>query len=309
MTDQALPHIGFVGLGNMGGPMARRLAGAGYPVTCFDINPEAMAEAVEAGCTAGGSATECAAGAEMFLTSLPRPDHVETVMAGPDGALAALQPGSIWVDLTTNRKELVQAYASQAPEGVTVVDSPVTGAVDGARTGKVTLFIGGDQASVDRVAPVLDNLGLVIKSGELGNENVVKLVTNQLWFIAAAAIGEGFATGMANSVDLDTLWYAIKESVGRNHTPVDLQLAEVWNCRDHVAATDHTRANLASATQRMRLLSDDLTAIFVKHPEDLHHVLDGVHASLRDARMHRLSMGAKNERVLPEVSGAHFEVG
>ncbi len=209
-----LPTIGFVGLGNMGGPMARRLAAAGHDVVCFDLNPDSVAETVAAGARAGVSATECAAEAELFLTSLPRPDHVEAVMGGDGGALAALRPGSIWVDLTTNRKELVQAYAAAAPDGVHVVDSPVTGAVDGARNGKLTLFAGGDDASLDRVVPVLENLGLVIRSGELGNGNVVKLVTNQLWFVAAAAIGEGFATGMANGVDLDTLWYAMKESVG-----------------------------------------------------------------------------------------------
>jgi 3-hydroxyisobutyrate dehydrogenase/2-hydroxy-3-oxopropionate reductase len=135
-------------------------------------------------------------------------------MGGSDGALASMRPGSIWIDLTTNRKELVQAFAAQAPKGVSVVDAPVTGAVDGARNGKLTLFVGGDAESVDRAAPVLANLGLVIKSGGLGNGNVVKLVTNQLWFIASAAIGEGFATGVANGVDLETLWYAIKESVG-----------------------------------------------------------------------------------------------
>lgn len=209
-----LPTIGFVGLGNMGGPMARRLAAAGYEVICFDLNADAVAETVAAGARAGASATECAAAADLFLTSLPRPDHVEAVMSGEGGALAALRPGSIWVDLTTNRKELVQAYAAAAPEGVSVVDSPVTGAVDGARNGKLTLFAGGDDASLDRVVPVLENLGLVIRSGGLGAGNVVKLVTNQLWFVAAAAIGEGFATGLANGVDLDTLWFAIKESVG-----------------------------------------------------------------------------------------------
>jgi len=215
MTDAgtALPTIGFVGLGNMGGPMAKRLVAAGYDVTAYDINPEALAEVVAAGATEGSSAVDCAA-AEILCTSLPRPDHVEAVMGGADGALAAMQPGSIWVDLTTNRKELVAEFAAAAPEGVAVVDSPLTGAVDGARTGKLTLFCGGDDASLDRVEPILTNLGLVIRCGPLGTGNVTKLVTNQLWFVHAAAIGEGFATGMANGVDLDTLWYAIKESVG-----------------------------------------------------------------------------------------------
>ena len=194
--------------------MCRRLVAAGFDVTAYDINPDALAAAVESGANAGSSAAQCASVADIFLTSLPRPDHVEAVMTGNDGALQALRPGSLWVDLTTNRKELVAQLAAEAPEGVAVADSPVTGAVDGARTGKLTLFIGGDEDSLARAVPVLSHLGLVIECGALGTGNVVKLVTNQLWFIAAAAIGEGFATGMANGVELDTLWYAIKESVG-----------------------------------------------------------------------------------------------
>ncbi|GAA4112116.1 NAD(P)-dependent oxidoreductase [Aminobacter aganoensis] len=210
----SLPRIGFVGLGNMGGPMCQRLVGAGYPVSAFDLNPDALERVVAVGAVAATSAAACAAQADIFLTSLPRPDHVEAVMAGDNGALAHLKSGSLWVDLTTNRNELVFRLASQAPQGVAVVDSPVTGAVDGARNGKLTLFAGGDQVSFDRAAEVLGHLGLVIHCGALGTGNVVKLVTNQLWFIGAAAIGEGFATGMANGVELGTLWHAIRSSVG-----------------------------------------------------------------------------------------------
>ncbi len=194
--------------------MCARLVGAGYDVIAFDINPDALASAVEAGATAGESAVAIAAEVDLFLTSLPRPDHVQAVMGGPDGALTALSAGSIWVDLTTNRTSLIEELAEQAPEGVAVVDSPVTGAVDGARQGKLTLFLGGDDASVARVAPVLGHMGLVIECGPRGTGNVTKLVTNQLWFIHAASLAEGFAMGMANGVSLETLWYAIKESVG-----------------------------------------------------------------------------------------------
>lgn len=210
----ALPRIGFVGLGNMGGPMCQRLVKAGYPVNAFDLSPTALEKVVAVGASAGSSAADCAAQADIFLTSLPRPDHVEAVMAGENGALKRLKSGSLWIDLTTNRNELVFRLASEAPEGVTVIDSPVTGAVDGARNGKLTLFAGGDKASFERAAPVLGHLGMVIHCGFLGTGNVVKLVTNQLWFIAAAAVGEGFATGIANGVELGTLWHAIKNSVG-----------------------------------------------------------------------------------------------
>ncbi len=209
MTDT----IGFIGLGNMGGPMAKRLAAAGYEVHAFDINDAALDAVVEAGCHRAADANDAARKADLLMTSLPRPDHVQAVMVD-GGALAELSAGNIWVDLTTNRKEFVIELAGQTPEGVTVVDSPVTGAVDGARNGKLTLFAGGTPEDLNRVCPVLENLGRAIKCGPLGTGNVTKLVTNQLWFIAAASIGEGFALGMANGVELDVLWDAIKDSVG-----------------------------------------------------------------------------------------------
>ena len=193
--------------------MATRLAAVGHEVVAYDLNPEALARAVAGGCRAGSSGNECARAADILMTSLPRPDHVYSVMIG-GGVLAALEPGSIWVDLTTNRKEFVSELAAKAPEGVSVVDSPVTGAVDGARNGKLTLFVGGIAEDLDRVVPILEHLGRAIRCGPLGTGSVTKLVTNQLWFIHAAAIGEGFALGMANGVELDVLWDAIKDSVG-----------------------------------------------------------------------------------------------
>ena len=206
--------IGFVGLGNMGGPMCRRLLAAGFRVIAYDRSPDALAEATNVGADAAEDAVEAASRCDVLLTSLPRPDHVEAVMSGPSGALAAMRPGSLWVDLTTNRSSLIQDLAGRAPQGVTVADSPVTGAVDGARHGRLTLFIGGGDADVARARPILDHLGRVIHCGELGSGNVVKLVTNQLWFIHAAALGEGFALGLANGVELGMLWDAIKNSVG-----------------------------------------------------------------------------------------------
>ncbi|MEM7340815.1 MAG: NAD(P)-dependent oxidoreductase [Actinomycetota bacterium] len=208
------PTIGFVGLGTMGGPMCRRLVDAGHRVVAYDIAPAALAAAVEAGAEPGQSAAAAAAAAEVFLTSLPRPDHVQAVMGGDGGALAALRPGSIWVDLTTNRRELLDGFAAAAPDGVAVADAPVTGAVDGARTGTLTLFLGGEPDVRATVRPLLEHLGTVIECGGRGTGNVTKLVTNQLWFVHAAALAEGFALGMANGVELATLWEAITESVG-----------------------------------------------------------------------------------------------
>ena len=214
MTTSNRPTLGFIGLGNMGGPMCQRLCAASYDVIAFDIDKKVLNDAVSWGATPADSVAACVASVDILLTSLPRPDHVEAVMAGEDGALGKLKSGSLWIDLTTNNKSLIARLASDAPSGVSVVDSPVTGAVDGARNGKLTLFLGGEPADRARATTVLAHLGQVIECGDLGAGNVVKLVTNQLWFISAAALGEGFATGIANGVELDTLWKAIKESVG-----------------------------------------------------------------------------------------------
>ena len=205
--------IGFIGLGNMGLPMCLNLVEAGFDVVALDLRPEPVAEVVAAGGRTADDGAAVAAEADILLTSLPRPDHVEAVMRD-GGALAALRPGSVWADLTTNRREFVQALADEAPDGVTVMDSPVTGAVDGARNKRLTLFAGGSETDLDRVVPVLENLGRVIRCGPLGTGNVVKLVTNQLWFIHAASIGEGFALGLANGVELPVLYDAICDSVG-----------------------------------------------------------------------------------------------
>ncbi len=212
-ADLDRPAIGFVGLGNMGLPMCSRLIAAGYDVTAFDIRADALDDAVAAGARRGSSSTTVAASVDLFMTSLPEPHHVDSVMR-EHGALAALTPGTTWVDLTTNRKELVEALAADVPTGVEVVDSPVTGAVDGARTGQLTLFAGGSEAALGRAVPVLSDLGRVIRCGGLGTGNVVKLVTNQLWFVHAAAIGEGFALGLANGVELEVIYDAICGSVG-----------------------------------------------------------------------------------------------
>jgi len=206
--------IGFLGLGNMGKPMAQRLAQAGYALKIFDLDGAAMAEAIKFGAVATQSAAECARDVDLLLTALPRPDTVEAVMAGSDGVLAAMRPKSTWIDCTTNRPELIIRLADSAPDGVSIVDCPVTGAVDGARNGTLTLFLGGENAAKRKVSPLLEHLGHVLDCGALGSGMVVKLVTNQLWFVGAAAIGEGFATGLSNGVDLRVLWDAIQRSVG-----------------------------------------------------------------------------------------------
>jgi 3-hydroxyisobutyrate dehydrogenase-like beta-hydroxyacid dehydrogenase len=209
------PKIGFIGLGNMGANMARCLQKAGYSLIVHDLHESAAEELVAHGATWSASASDCAQCCELLITSLPKPDNVAAVMTGENGALAALPKGAIWVDMTTNDSELVKELAKIASEqSVTVVDAPVTGAVDGAIQGRLTIFAGGSEHALDQVQPILEAMGRVSRCGELGSGNVVKLVTNYLWFTHAAVIGEGLLLGKKAGVSLDVLWDAIKNSVG-----------------------------------------------------------------------------------------------
>ncbi len=204
--------LGYIGLGTMGGPMAVNLVKAGFDVTVFDLDSTKVDILAQQGAIAAKSGEEVAQQVDILFTSLPGPRQSNAAMPS---LLDALSPGTIWVDLTTNDRELILELANQATEkNISIVESPVTGAVDGARLGKLTLFVAGDEAVIKKVRPYLEVMGRIIVCGPLGTGNVVKLITNQIWFINAAAIGEGLALGKKSGVDLLVLWDALKNSVG-----------------------------------------------------------------------------------------------
>jgi len=205
-------RLGYVGLGSMGGAMARNLAAAGHDLIVYDLDPARVAEVTAfGGSRAAASGEELAGEVDVLFTSLPGPRQAAVAMPGLIGALAR---GATWVDMTTNDRALVVELAECAgARGVDVVDAPVTGAIDGARTGNLTIFVGGSELVIENVRPYLEVLGRVIICGPLGNGNVVKLITNQLWFINAAAVGEALVLGKKAGVELSVLWEALKASV------------------------------------------------------------------------------------------------
>jgi 3-hydroxyisobutyrate dehydrogenase-like beta-hydroxyacid dehydrogenase len=204
--------IGYIGLGNMGGPMAANLVKSGCDVVVYDLEQGKIDQLAALGATAAASGEEVAAQVDVLFTSLPEPRHVA---ASVPALIEVMQTGSVWVDLTTNDRDLLLQLAEQArSRNVAVVEAPVTGAVDGARLGKLTFFVGGDKATIERVRPYLEMMGKVVECGPLGTGNVVKLITNQIWFINAAAIGEGLVLGKKAGLDLLVLWEALKNSVG-----------------------------------------------------------------------------------------------
>jgi 3-hydroxyisobutyrate dehydrogenase-like beta-hydroxyacid dehydrogenase len=188
------------------------LAEAGLPLLVGDRDEARTAPLKSLGAAVAATPADCAAGCDILFTSLPGPPQVEAVMTT---AAPALRAGSLWIDTTTNRRELVQALAaSLAERDIATIEAPVTGAVDGARQGRLTFFVGGSDAAFERAEPLLTRLGRPIRCGAVGTGNPVKLVTNLLWFVHAAVLGEGLLLGKLAGVELATVWHAIRESVG-----------------------------------------------------------------------------------------------
>jgi 3-hydroxyisobutyrate dehydrogenase len=206
-------RVGFIGLGNMGGPMCGHLLAAGYDVTAFDVNAGALARLVDAGARGAGSVTECARGAEVLITMLPAPPQVEAVWLGDGGAVAALEPGSIAIDMSTSSTAVGARVVEAASErGVDVLDAPVAGQSIGAKTGTLAIYVGGAQAVFERVRALFEVMGdpaRIFHLGPNGAGYTVKLLLNLTWFIQSVATGEVLTMGVRAGVPLDKLHGAL----------------------------------------------------------------------------------------------------
>jgi 3-hydroxyisobutyrate dehydrogenase len=199
--------IGFIGLGNMGGPMSRNLIAAGYDVAVHDVRREAAEEHVDMGATWRATPRETGTDRDVVITMLPTPRHVESVLLGPDGLLDGLAPGAVWIDMSTSVPD-DKVRTAALDRGVHVLDAPVSGMAKGARAGTLQIFTGGDRAVFDRVRPVLDVMGdpeRVLHVGPNGAGYAVKLMINLLWFSHLVATTEVLTIGVKAGVDLGVL--------------------------------------------------------------------------------------------------------
>lgn len=208
--------LGFVGLGNMGGPMSRNLLQAGLDVAVHDVRREAAREHEALGATWADSPASAGRGRDVVITMLPTPRHVEAVLLGPTGLLDALPPGSVWIDMSTSVPEVADRVRAVADtRGVAVLDAPVSGMAAGARLGTLQIFVGGEQEDYERVRPVLDVLGdpeRIMRVGGHGAGYTVKLMINLLWFGHLVATTEVLSIGTAAGVDLGVLRDALLAS-------------------------------------------------------------------------------------------------
>jgi 3-hydroxyisobutyrate dehydrogenase len=205
--------VGFIGLGNMGGPMCGHLVEAGFDVTAFDLNDAALARLVEAGARAAGSVAECARGAEVLITMLPAPPQVEQVLLGEAGAIAALERGAVAIDMSTSSTAVgARVVAAATARGVDVLDAPVAGQSTGARAGTLAIYVGGPEAVFARALPLFEAMGdpeRIFHLGDSGAGYTVKLLLNLLWFIESVAVGEVLSVGVRAGVSLDRLHAAL----------------------------------------------------------------------------------------------------
>ncbi len=214
----SLPHLFFIGVGNMGNPMAANLLKAGYALTVHDVSWEKAQNLLSLGAVWADSIAAGCANADVVMASLPGPPPVREVMLGEHGVLAHAKPGASIIDTSTSSVELVQELVALAhSKGLGFLEAPVTNAVDMAALGRLSIFVGGEQALFEQHKALFEVIGeKIFHVGAPGNGATIKLLTNLLWFVSAAAIGEGLMLGAKAGIPLHTVWEAIKSSAGNS---------------------------------------------------------------------------------------------
>lgn len=209
-----MDRIAVLGLGTMGLPMARNLLKAGYAVTVWNRTPQKGAPLAAEGATVAATPREAAAKADVIITMLTDVPAVEAAALGPDGLLAGARPGAVWVDCSTIGLEAARRFASLAEEaGLGWLDAPVGGSMLQAQGAQLRFLVGGEEAVLQRVRPVLERLGQqVTHCGPAGHGAAAKLVNNLFFAIALAALGEARALGQHLGLAPDVLDQILRNS-------------------------------------------------------------------------------------------------
>lgn len=210
-------NIAFIGLGNMGAPMARNLLKAGHLLNLFDLNQSILAELAALGGHISTSPREAAQGTELVITMLPAAAHVRSVWLGEDGVLAGIGAGVPAVDCSTIDPQTARdVAAAAAKKGVQMADAPVSGGTGGAQAGTLTFMVGAPQALFDTLHPVLEQMGRnIVHCGDVGTGQVAKICNNLLLGISMVGVSEAMALGAALGIDSEVLAGVINSSTGR----------------------------------------------------------------------------------------------
>ena len=211
-------RIGFIGLGNVGASLAGNLLRSGVDLTVRDLNPDLVAGFVKDGAKSASSPRAMAESVDVVITCLPSPAATASVMEGPDGILAGLSAGKIWLEMsTTDEAEVKRLAPLVEAKGATAMDCPVSGGCHRAATGNISIFAGGTRAAFERVLPILSILGCqILHTGPLGSASVLKVMTNYLCSVHLVALTEALTTMKVVGMDMNTVYEAIRISSGNS---------------------------------------------------------------------------------------------
>ena len=212
-----MSNIAFIGLGNMGSGMCANLADAGHQVRAFDLNPQAVANAVAAGAMAATDAADCVADAAFIITMLPAGMHVHSVYFDEGGVLASASKDALLIDCSTIAVDEARSAASKAGEqGFSALDAPVSGGVAAANAGTLTFMVGGDPADFERAKPILEAMGKnVFHAGPSGNGQAAKTANNMLLGISMIATSEAFNLAEKLGLDAQTFFDISSKASGQ----------------------------------------------------------------------------------------------
>src|SRR4051794_444811 len=200
-----MAKIGFLGLGAMGTPMARRLLRAGHDLIVWNRSLERTLSLLQDGAAVASSPAKAAAGADFLITMLATPEAFEQVLFGTGGLARALSRGQVLVDMSTVGPDEVWSAAARLPNGTSLVDAPVRGSVPQAESGRLEVFVGASDEDYARVEPILKALGSVRHTGGLGSGAAIKLVANLALGAAIVTLGEALSLGESLDVRRDVL--------------------------------------------------------------------------------------------------------
>ena len=212
-----MARIGFIGLGNMGLPMAQNLVKAGHSVAGLDVAKAQVDKLVAAGGTAAASIKEAASDADVVVTMLPAGAQVREIYLGKDGVVASANPGTLLIDSSTIDVETARAVsAAAAGRGLAMLDAPVSGGVGGAQAGMLTFMVGGDAAAFERAKPVLERMGkTIVLAGGPGNGQAAKICNNMILGVSMIAVSEAFVLAEKLGLDAQKLFDISSKSSGQ----------------------------------------------------------------------------------------------
>jgi len=208
-----MARIGFIGVGHMGGPMARNLIKAGHSLKAYDLSDEALNFIVQSGAQRAASVKDAASGVEFVITMLPVGDNVRSVFLN-DGVLAAADKSAVLIDSSTIDMESARAvHAAAAEKGYAMLDAPVSGGVVGAEAATLTIMCGGDKAIFQKAVPVLQAMGKnIVYCGGPGFGQATKICNNMVAGVISLATAEAFVLGEKLGVDRQTLFDVLSTS-------------------------------------------------------------------------------------------------